>query len=245
VRLQEVLRYQRMPLEIGKGEDSYIDDIAITKRTLRLGGQWSIPVWELSRGEPKQTTVVIHDKGHADAHSAVESLLAEGHKVIVADVFYFGDCAIAPRPALWALMTATVGDRPLGEQAAQLAAVLDFAKTTSPKPIRLQTIGPRAGVIGLAAAALSPAGTLAGITLDQPLASLKQVIEENRTFDQSPELFCFGLLEQFDVRHLAALAAPTPLTITGSTDRLRSKWADLADWYALWNAAGPEWKSTP
>jgi hypothetical protein len=240
-RLVDVLRHRPQALEVGQSEESRVDDVLITRRTLRLGSQWSIPVWEMSRGEPKQTTVVLHDKGHAEALSTVESLLAEGHKVVLADVFYFGDCAFDKRAYLWALIVATVGDRPLGVQAGQLAAVVQHAKATSPGPLRLRAVGSRASVIGLCAATLVPDGTLAGISLESPLASLKQVVEENRTYDQSPELFCFGLLEQFDVKQLAALAAPTPLTILRADDRAKNEWASLADWYGLWNATAPAW----
>ena len=41
------------------------------------------------------------------------------------------------------------------------------------------------------------------------LNSLKQfVIEDNRVVSDFPELFCFGLLEQFDVPQLRELIAP-------------------------------------
>ena len=34
------------------------------------------------------------------------------------------------------------------------------------------------------------------------------MIERNWTVEQTPELFCFGLLEQFDIPTLKALGAP-------------------------------------
>ena len=46
--------------------------------------------------------------------------------------------------------------------------------------------------------------------------SLKQVIEKNLTVEQAPELFCFGLLERFDMPQLLALAAPRPVHLDGA-----------------------------
>ena len=43
------------------------------------------------------------------------------------------------------------------------------------------------------------------------MKSLKEVIQQNMTVDQAAELFCFGLLEWFDIPQLAALAAPRPV----------------------------------
>jgi len=36
--------------------------------------------------------------------------------------------------------------------------------------------------------------------------SLKEVIENNGSVDKTPELFCFGLLEHFDIPQLKAIA---------------------------------------
>jgi len=42
--------------------------------------------------------------------------------------------------------------------------------------------------------------------------SLKQVINSKLGVNQAPELFCFGLLEQFDIPQLEALIAPRAVT---------------------------------
>jgi len=241
-RLKEVLRVREMDAEIATVQESRVDDTVIVQRTLRLGQTWTVPMIELRRGEPRETTILFHDGGRAAALETVESLLAQGQRVVIADVFYFGECVIEKRAYLWALMVATIGDRPLGIQASELAAVVRWTQSAFPGPVRLQTSGSRAGVIGLSAAALLSPGTLTGITLHQPLASLKQVIEENRSYEQSPELFCFGLLEAFDVKQIAAMAAPTPLTITGANDRLRKDWSDLTAWNELLNGPAPVWR---
>jgi hypothetical protein len=52
----------------------------------------------------------------------------------------------------------------------------------------------------------------------------------------APELFCFGLLEKFDVRDLAMLVAPRPIRLPAPSDRLRRELADLPAWYERWKA---------
>jgi hypothetical protein len=59
------------------------------------------------------------------------------------------------------------------------------------------------------------------------------VIEQNRSVDQMPEMFCFGLLEAADVKQLAALVAPRPLRLPGASDRAKKELSDLKAWYAV------------
>lgn len=238
-RLRDLLRWNRWPLEIDRGQDTRLGEILITRRKLQLGDEWTIPVIELSPPQPQQTTVVVDEQGRAAATDRVAELLAQGHRVVVADLFAWGECAFASRAYLWNLLVATVGERPLGIQAGQLSAVLEFARVTARGPVFLIATGPRAAVVALAAAALAPKETLARITLQQPLPSLKVVLEENRSFEQSPELFCFGLLEYFDMPQLAALNAPVPLHVPSASERIRQEWQALAAWWSLWNAPPP------
>jgi len=65
------------------------------------------------------------------------------------------------------------------------------------------------------------------------MGSLKEVIEKNWSVNQFPELFCFGLLEAFDIKHLAALVAPREAAFVKAGDRAKSELADLAAWYRL------------
>ena len=52
---------------------------------------------------------------------------------------------------------------------------------------------------------------IARLELHHAFPSLKAVIEQNHTFEQMPEMFCFGLLEAFDMEQLMALVAPRPV----------------------------------
>jgi hypothetical protein len=66
--------------------------------------------------------------------------------------------------------------------------------------------------MGLTAAALEPEA-IAGIAMHQPLSSLKEVIQTDKTINDAPEYFCFGLLEQFDLPHLTALVTPREVKV--------------------------------
>jgi hypothetical protein len=51
--------------------------------------------------------------------------------------------------------------------------------------------------------------------------------------DDQPEIFCFGLLKAFDIKQLAALVAPRPVTFANAGERAKAELAELADWYGV------------
>ena len=67
--------------------------------------------------------------------------------------------------------------------------------------------GPRSSLIALTAAGVEP-DAIGGLELYGAYGSLKEIIEKNLTVEPAPELFCFGLLERFDVPQLVALVSP-------------------------------------
>ena len=182
----------------------------IQRFRLRLSNTWTVPVVELTRGESKGTTVVVADAGRAAVADDIEKLLADGQRVLAVDLLFFGESKYASRDWLWGLMLDTVGDRPLGVQASQLVAIARHAHDTdrSGRTVTLHSVGPRASLITLVAAALE-LQAVGEVTQRDALVSLKQfVIEQNRGVSEAAELFCFGLLEHFDVPQLQALVAP-------------------------------------
>jgi hypothetical protein len=70
------------------------------------------------------------------------------------------------------------------------------------------------------------------LELHGSLGSFKEIIEQNRSLEQMPELFCFGLLETLDIKQLAALAAPRPVTFVAASARARKELAELKGWYS-------------
>jgi hypothetical protein len=152
----------------------------------------------------------VSDAGKRDSTADAERLLKDGYRVLAADVFYFGEARVIEKDWLFALLVLAVGDRPLGIQASQLAAVARWARERHGTAAEVVSRGPRLGLVALAAAGVEERA-IGGLRLHGGPKSLKKVIEENRTVNEMPEAFCFGLLEAFDVKELAALASPRPV----------------------------------
>jgi dienelactone hydrolase len=178
---------------------------------LLLGEAWHVPVVELFENEPKKTAILVADSGRAKAAAETVRLLGAGYRVLAVDPFYFGESRIAERDFLFALLVAAVGERPLGIQASQVAAIARWSAERHKQPVTVVAIGPRSSLFGLIAAALEEKA-IAGAELHGSLKSLKEVIEKNWGVSDKPEMFCFGLLERFDVKPLADLVAPRPVT---------------------------------
>ena len=67
----------------------------------------------------------------------------------------------------------------------------------------------------------------------ESLGGFKEVIEKSWTVRDKPELFCFGLLDSFDVLQLAALIAPRPVQFHEPSERVKTELAGLRAWYTL------------
>ena len=170
-----------------------------------------MPAVELTQGTPRSTVLLVGDTGRKSLAPEVAQLLADGARVVAVDPFYFGESRIAQKDFLFALLVAAVGDRPLGLQASQLSATARWlAAERKLGPVRLVSVGPRASVSATVAAALEEKA-IGSLELHAALGSLKDMIANNVGVNQQPELFCFGLLERFDVPQLRALVAPRPI----------------------------------
>ena len=187
------------------------NDVTATHWRLKMGDAWTLPAVELTQGAPRSTVILVGDVGRKGLSAEAAQLLADGHRVVAVDPFYFGESRIDQKDFLFALLVAAVGDRPLGLQASQLTATARWLSTERKLgPVKLISVGPRASVFSTVAAALEEKA-IAGLELRNPLGSLKEIIAKNVGVNQQPELFCFGLLEQFDVPQLRALVAPRPV----------------------------------
>jgi len=238
-RLREVVRFHEWQ---ASAITNVLAEGAPTKAklwALRVGDSWQVPVTEFEPARPGDTVILIADTGRSNAAAEVTALLNEGHRVLAVDLFYFGECRLRSHESLFALLLATVGERSLGVEAGQLAAVARWAQGRPGLGApRILALGPRSSVIALVAAALEPQ-SIAGVELRGSLGSLKEILEQDSTVGQKPELFCFGLLEAFDVKHLAALVAPRPVAFTESSERVRSEMRGLTEWYGVLGAVGP------
>jgi len=216
-KLAAIVKFTTHAVAASQAGEETRGDVHATYWKLRIGDIWTVPVVELVKGEPKGTTLLVADKGRGSATAEVDALLAGGQRVLALDPFYFGESKIVARDFLHSLLVTAVGDRPLGIQASEVAAVARWAagqfKTGS---VDVSAVGPRSSTFALVAAALDrhPIGHL---TLTNPMASLHEVIDGDLSVSDKPELFCFGLLESFDLPQLKQMAGPERVSELHST----------------------------
>ncbi|MEJ7637005.1 MAG: acetylxylan esterase [Singulisphaera sp.] len=230
-RLREVVRARRFEVQAVETAAEEKEGVKATSWRLKVG-EWSVPVVELVAGSPKATVLLVADSGRKEASGQAQELLARGNRVFVVDPFTLGESKIAEKEYLFALLLATVGDRPLGLQASQLAAVARWARAERKAgPVTIVAAGRRASVMAIVAAALEETA-IAGLESREALGSLKEVIETKLEFPKAPELFCFGLLRDFDILQLTAMVAPRPVVFLKTSDRAKAELAELKAWYA-------------
>ncbi len=246
-RLREIVRARDWDVQADADGGEENGDLHVHYWRLRLGDDWTVPAAELWRGDPKRTALLICDGGRRNAAADAERLLKDGARVLVIDPFDFGEAkpvypggdAREPKYASdteWELQLATVGERPLGVQASQVAAVARWAKARGEAaPVVVVSSGPRSSLIAVVAAVLEEKAIDSAELHGSP-GSLKERIERNEKLDAAPEAFCFGLLETFDVEQLAGLCAPRPVRFAEPSERVKAELAGLKKWYAAFGS---------
>jgi dienelactone hydrolase len=211
-RLAELVRATQDQVQATSvGEQQTADTRAIYWQ-LKVGEDWTVPATELVRGDPKSTILVLADAGRRSAAEQVAQLMDVDCRIVAIDPYGFGEAATADKQTLYALLVACVGQRPLGIQASQVAAIARWLGERDPGPVSVHAVGPRTSLAVLVAAALEPTAIM-DVSLQGSLASLKQILDQDLDVPSGPELFCFGLLEQFDIQQLIGLVAPRPVRL--------------------------------
>lgn len=196
-------------------EETAGSDVKVTGWKLDVGEIWTVPATLLEPAEPaagarSPLAIVVADDGRAKAAYRIEKLLRSGRRVLAVDPFYLGESQLTGRDWLLALLVSAIGDRPLGVQAGQTAAIARWARKellADEKPVEIVAIGPRSSLFALVAAGVEPQA-IGDLTLNNPLSSLKEILEKDASARTVPEYFTFGLLERFDIPQLETLVEP-------------------------------------
>ena len=138
---------------------------------------WTVPALEFAPDSPRGTVVVLGDAGKAKLGTEIRGLLDQHQRVIALDPFYFGECQIETRGYLFGLLASALGERPLGIQAGQVAAVARWLRQKY-GAVAVEAFGPRTSLIALVAAAVEH-DAIKEVKLHQPMASLKEPIRRD------------------------------------------------------------------
>ncbi|HYF01012.1 MAG TPA: hypothetical protein VEJ18_18965, partial [Planctomycetota bacterium] len=195
---------------------------------VKVGDAFTVPCVEVpGKGSP---ILLFGEGGRAALAKEAGERSSEGRPVLVLDPFFYGESKLGRHDFLLALLAAAVGQRALGIQASQVAAVARWARERHGTAVEVDAVGPRAGLAALCAAAVE-LKAVGALTLRRPYGSLKELIEQNVGVNKAPEPFAFGLLESFDVALLTGLAAPRPVRLRGASERARQDLAVAKGWY--------------
>ena len=160
----------------------------------------------LEQKDPSATALVLADAGFASQSGKVKQLLDSGHRVICMDPLLIGQAAPPDSIGANAMLIGTVGERPLGIQVAQLLAAIEaLAAEHDFSTLVIHSVGPRTSLAATCAAALDGDRRIEDVVTAGLPDSLKTFLEPGHSFNQTPEVYCFGLLRDFDIPQLRAL----------------------------------------
>ena len=168
---------------------------------------------------PATVTIVLNDRGKTAAGAEVADRVNRGEQVLALDLLFTGDAWTGQKlppdsePFNYAQILDGLGDRPLGLEVDQLVAVAHWIQGRSNTgKLRLEATGIRSQMVATVAAALEP-DLFSQVVVHEGMASMSFLLEKPVTFADAPELFCLDLYKAFDLDRLAAIAAPTKVTI--------------------------------
>jgi hypothetical protein len=180
-------------------------------------GRWGVPVTEFRGGRAGQPVLIVSDGGRRGVAGAVQGALDAGKRVFAADLFASGEQIIAGGAYHYLFMecVAAGGDRPLGIRTAQMLALLKWVRSTCKgDSVDVVALGLSMGVCALCGAALRPGG-IGTVRLNGVPDTLRRLMDWSVNYVQDPVVFCFGLLEQFDIRDLVTLSDPVEIVQDG------------------------------
>jgi hypothetical protein len=175
--------------------------------------------------------ILIADEGLKATTDDVANLVSSGKRVLALEPLFFGqnvpgtgDLGVSS----YSQMLNGLGERTLGLEAAQVAAVADWLNTglqhgsptlgsavapsATRRPAALITTGARSQSVALTAAALEPQ-LFTALDARHSIPSLAYVLEHPLKHGEVPELMCLDLFRDFDFDVLAALAAPVKVQL--------------------------------
>ncbi|MEX1231488.1 MAG: acetylxylan esterase [Planctomycetaceae bacterium] len=206
--LRTILRYENEPATIESlGDAEKIGAQSVERLRVRIGDDWTLPVLVVGGEKAERTAVFLSDAGFKSQAEVIAKLAGEGTRVICFDPVNIGEMQPLSIPYQGAMMLATVGERPLGIQALQIQSVAtQIGKKYDAEHVDIISHGPRTSLAALCTAALDETSLIGDLHAEGLPKSLKEFLKPDASYDKTPEVYCFGLLEHFDIETLSALA---------------------------------------
>ena len=205
--LRKIVHFTDYGVQTAIVSEDKLGEVHSIRRLFRFGKEWSVPATEFVPAKPKGAVLLVSDEGRAKLAKQVQKALSEGKRVLALDPFFFGESKIRTHDFLFAILVAAVGERPLGIQASQVAAAATWLSEQSGTSVEIRSFGPRSSLFTLIATSLEKKA-ISSLEAHGSLKSLKEILNNNWGANKYPELFCFGLLEYFDLPRLVDLAKP-------------------------------------
>jgi dienelactone hydrolase len=173
---------------------------------LSASGFWAKAIAAPDHGP---VSLLLNDKGRQAAAVQAADRVNREERVLVLDTLFRGDAA-SHADFAFAEFLSTVGERPLGIEAAQVLAVRKWLadQAGSRATTRLHMFGIRSQMVGQIAAALEP-GAFSEAIVESGAASIGHFLEGPVKFLDAPDMFCLDLYKHFDFDSLTALSGPT------------------------------------
>jgi hypothetical protein len=242
-RLKNVVRYEAVDLKhawpVASTRNTGMETISYWLEF--TNGLTATAVWLKAIAAPGQApiTLVINDAGMqavrtmeftepAEMHMMSGDYIAwhlnRGEQVLVLNVLFVGDASpdnlggpksLWENSVLYTQLLASLGERALGLEAAQLLAATKWIQQmTGAQSVWANSTGIRSQVIALVASALQPA-TYSELVIQEGMRSFSHLLDKPVTYQEAPDLFCLDLYKEFDIADLVALAYPTKVAPQG------------------------------
>lgn len=220
-KLRDILRLDQLSVRSEIEREGFIGKYKTVSYKIKMNDSFTIPCIAIYNPESniKSVNIVFSDSGKVNLSEYILGKISESSATLMIDPLFMGEC-IPIRGPVWQYvqMISTAGKRTLGIQTAQVGAIIEWAcQEFGVDKVSLSAKGWNSCLIAIMACGLYN-HRINEVSIDDYLESLKMLIENHLDYETYPSLFCFGLLEQFDIPELIELCDPVPvIKLSGSS----------------------------
>lgn len=214
-KLKDILRFEPLTAKAEIVRETSSNGIKALLYKIKMNNNLSMPCVAFYKPEVAKTQlkVVFSDNGKSKLSEYLSDEVLDSSVMLVVDPLFIGECIPIIGPVWqYVQMISTAGKRVLGIQTAQIIAVVEWAcQEFGISKASLSAIGWNSSLVAIMACGLCN-HKISEVSVNNYLESLKLLINGHFDYEAYPALFCFGLLEQFDVSELIKLCDPVTVS---------------------------------